>query len=156
MPARQWAPSCEATSMGCRARLPYCRRVGRVDDGAHEPRRSQQGRVGGKWAARVVRSACSAPSELVRPRSAASDPATLGQRLSASLAFRTSRHRASGRTGARARARGDRAGGYWCMTGRSVGLSLLDQRRPACPDRAKVDRWRPVPLTHALTATGAL
>ena len=34
----------------------------------------------------------------------------------------------------------------WCMTGRSVGLSLLDQRRPACPDRAKVDQSRPVPL----------
>ena len=58
------------------------------------------------WAARVGRSACSAPSELVRPRSAASDPATLGQRLSASLAFRTSRHRASGRTGARGESEG--------------------------------------------------
>jgi hypothetical protein len=55
----------------------------------------------------------------------------------------------TGRAGVRvpgARARGDRAGGYWCMTGRSVGLSLLDQRRPACPDRAKVDESRPVPL----------
>ena len=73
-------------------------------------------------------------------------PATLGQRLSASLAFRTSRHRASGRQGARARARGDQAGKRWSMTGRSVGLSVHDQHRPACPDRAKVDRRRPVPL----------
>ena len=59
--------------------------------------------------------------------------------------FRTSRHRASGRTGARARPRGDRAGGYWCVTGRSVGLSVHDQRCPACPDHAKADQSRPVP-----------
>ena len=55
----------------------------------------------------------------------------------------------TGRAGVRApgaRARGDRAGGYWSMTGRSVGLSVHDQHRPACPDRAKVDRRRPVPL----------
>ena len=73
-------------------------------------------------------------------------PATLGQRLSASLAFRTSRHRASGHTGARARARGDRAGGYWCMTGWSVDFDVHDRHRSACPDRAKVDQSRPVPL----------
>ena len=54
----------------------------------------------------------------------------------------------TGRAGVRApgaRARGDRAGGYWCVTGRSVGLSVHDQRCPACPDRAKVDQSRPVP-----------
>ena len=89
---------------------------------------------------------CVCVAVVVAPHPVTRTPATLGQRLSASLTFRTSRHRASGRTGARARARGDRACGYWCMTGRSVGLSVHDQHRPACPDRAKVDRRRPVPL----------
>eukprot|EP00966_Prymnesium_polylepis_P171995 3977347-Prymnesium_polylepis.1 len=31
------------------------------------------------------------------------------------------------------------------MTGRSVGLSVHDRRRPACPDRAKAVRRRSVP-----------
>eukprot|EP00966_Prymnesium_polylepis_P328834 7384588-Prymnesium_polylepis.1 len=62
---------------------------------------------------------------------------------------------ASGRTSARARARGDQAGGYWCMTGRSVGLSVHGQRCPACPDRAKVDRSRSVPLPKSSSPAAA-
>ena len=32
------------------------------------------------------------------------------------------------------------------MTGRSVDFDVHDRRRSACPDRAKVDQSRPVPL----------
>ena len=63
--------------------------------------------------------------------------------------------RAGVSTGARARARGDQAGGYWCMTGRSVGLSVHGQRCPACPDRAKAVRRRSVPLPKSSSPAAA-
>ena len=85
--------------------------------------------------------------------SATPGPAARGMRL----AFRTSRQgeRAIWRTGARARARGDQAGGYWCVTGRSVGLSVHERRRPACPDRAKAVRRRSVPLPKSSSPAAA-
>ena len=63
--------------------------------------------------------------------------------------------RASGRAGARARPRGDQAGGYWCVTGRSVDLGLHDRRRPACPDRANAVRRRPVPPSKSSSPAAA-
>jgi hypothetical protein len=98
------------------------------------------------------------PATAVRPRLATSDSATPGPAARGMrLAFRTSRQgeRAIGRTGARARARGDQAGGYWCVTGRSVGLSVHDQRCPACPDRAKAVRRRSVPLPKSSSPAAA-
>eukprot|EP00966_Prymnesium_polylepis_P058427 1353135-Prymnesium_polylepis.1 len=73
------------------------------------------------------------------------------------LAFRTSRQgeRASGRTGARARARGGQAGECWCMTCRSVDLNVHDRRHPACPDCTKVGRRRPVPPSKPSVATSS-
>jgi hypothetical protein len=43
----------------------------------------------------------------------------------------------------------------WSMTRCPVSLVVHDQRRPARPDRAKADRWLPVPPTASSTVTGA-
>ena len=80
--ARVWSPSVD---------------VARGGDGTSLGGASRGERAG--RAARVGRSACSAPSELVQPRSAASDPATPGP---AALGFPRLPHQSTGRVGVRA------------------------------------------------------